>query len=75
MTPNSNAPNSEAEAAGDPVRVRIRLPGGVVKDEIGLGSLLARMFAAAGVPPCADCEKRAEALDHLVVFSKENKEK
>jgi hypothetical protein len=63
------ATDSSPSTPGEPIRLRIRLPGGVVRDEIGLGALLARMTAAAGIPPCADCEKRAAALDHLVVFS------
>lgn len=47
---------------------RIRVPGALVQEEIGLGSLIARMTSALGIPPCGGCAERAAALDHLVVF-------
>ena len=47
---------------------RIRVPGALVQEEIGLGTLIARMTSALGIPPCGGCAERAAALDHLVVF-------
>jgi hypothetical protein len=56
------------EAHDESSRLRIRVPGSHVQEEIGLGTLIARMTSALGIPPCGGCAERAAALDHLVVF-------
>lgn len=47
---------------------RIRLPGFVVGDEIGLGDVVERVTRAAGIRPCGACERRAAALNRWIVF-------
>jgi hypothetical protein len=49
---------------------RIRLPVFVRDEEIGLGDVVKRVTYAAGIRPCAGCEKRAAALSRRVVFTR-----
>jgi hypothetical protein len=49
---------------------RIRLPAFVRDEEIGLGDVVKRVTYAAGIRPCAGCEKRAAALNRRVVFTR-----
>ena len=49
---------------------RIRLPGFVRDEEIGLGDVVKRVTYAAGIRPCGGCEKRAAALNRRVVFTR-----
>jgi hypothetical protein len=49
---------------------RVRLPGFLVEDEIGLGDAIKRATYAMGLKPCGGCEKRATALNRWMVFSR-----
>ena len=49
---------------------RIRLPGFIRDEEIGLGDVVKRVTYAAGIRPCGGCEKRAAALNRRVVFTR-----
>jgi hypothetical protein len=42
---------------------RIRLPGFLIENEIGLGDFIKQATSSIGVRPCAGCEKRAAALN------------
>jgi hypothetical protein len=57
-----------AMSATEPYRVR--LPGFITDDEVGLGDLVKRATSAVGFRPCDDCRRRAEALNRKLVFSK-----
>jgi len=48
---------------------RVRLPGFIAEEEVGLGDLIKRATSAVGIKPCAGCERRAELLNRWVVFS------
>lgn len=48
---------------------RVRLPGFVSDEEIGLGDAIKRVAYALGVQPCGGCERRAAALNRWVVFT------
>lgn len=48
---------------------RIRLPGFITKEEVGLGDAIKRMTYTVGIKPCAGCERRAAALNRWFVFS------
>ena len=48
---------------------RVRLPGFINDQEIGLGDVIKRATYAIGVKPCGGCERRAKALNRLMVFS------
>jgi hypothetical protein len=51
---------------------RIRLPGFLVEEDIGLGEVTKRVAYALGVRPCGGCEKRAAALNRWIQFSPNN---
>jgi hypothetical protein len=48
---------------------RVRLPGFIQGEEIGLGDVIKRASSAMGVSPCDGCEGRAAVLNHWMVFS------
>lgn len=48
---------------------RIRLPGFVRDEDIGLGEVIKRATTSTGIRPCTGCAKRAEALNRRVVFT------
>jgi hypothetical protein len=52
---------------GPPPR-RIRVPGFLVEQEIGLGSAIKRVTDSVGVRPCGGCQRRAAQLDRRVVL-------
>jgi hypothetical protein len=49
---------------------RIRLPGFLIDEEIGLGDVIKRATYAMGLKPCSGCEKRAANLNRWAVFSR-----
>lgn len=49
---------------------RVRLPGFIVEDEIGLGDVIKRATSALGIKPCGGCQRRADRLNRWVVFSR-----
>jgi hypothetical protein len=49
---------------------QIRLPGWLVKEEVGLGDFVTRLTYRAGIQPCAGCQKRAAGLNRWVSFSR-----
>lgn len=49
---------------------RVRLPGFLVDEEIGLGDAIKRATYAMGIKPCGGCEKRAAALNRWMQFTR-----
>lgn len=48
---------------------RVRLPGFITDEEIGLGALIQRTTSYLGIQPCGGCERRAAALNRWLVFT------
>jgi len=48
---------------------RVRLPGFVSDEDIGLGDVIKRVTYAIGVKPCGGCERRAATLNRWFVFT------
>ncbi len=48
---------------------RVRLPGFLIEDEIGLGDVIKRVTSAVGIQPCGGCEQRAAALNRWMIFT------
>ena len=48
---------------------RVRLPGFIADDDVGLGDVIKRMTYAAGIKPCGGCEQRAAMFNRWLVFS------
>jgi hypothetical protein len=49
---------------------RVRLPGFISDEEIGLGEVVKRATSMVGIRPCGGCAERARRLDNWMVFSK-----
>lgn len=49
---------------------RVRLPGFLVEEEIGLGDVMKRATYAMGIKPCGGCQQRAAAMNRWMVFSR-----
>jgi hypothetical protein len=48
---------------------RVRLPGFIAGEEIGLGAVIQRTATYIGIRSCQGCARRAAALDRWMVFS------
>ena len=48
---------------------KIRLPGFVGDEEVGLGDVIKRATTTAGIQPCGGCGRRADALNRRVVVT------
>ena len=48
---------------------RVRPPGFVSDEDVGLGDVIKRATSTVGLRPCGGCERRAAALNRRFVFS------
>ena len=48
---------------------RVRLPGFIADEDIGLGDVIKRATSTVGIRPCRSCERRAAALNRWLAFS------
>ena len=48
---------------------RVRLPGFISDEEVGLGDVIKRATSAVGIRPCSGCARRAAALNRWVTFT------
>jgi hypothetical protein len=49
---------------------RVRLPGFLIDEEIGLGDAIKRATYTIGIKPCGGCEKRAAGLNRWMHLSR-----
>ncbi len=49
---------------------RVRLPGFITDEDVGLGDAIKRATYTLGIRPCSGCERRAAALNRWVVFTR-----
>jgi hypothetical protein len=56
----------------DPERrpYRVRLPGFVSDEDIGLGDVITKSTSALGIRPCGGCAERSATLNRWVVFGR-----
>ena len=60
-----------SDGTGDKLKstsFQVRVPGFLVDDDIGLGTVLKRITTRLGVKPCGGCLKRAATLDRRITF-------
>ena len=50
--------------------MRVRLPGFIQDEEVGLGDAIKRVTYAFGIKGCGGCEQRAAALNRWMVFTR-----
>ena len=60
----------DAPSQPDPSSHRVRLPGFIFDNEVGLGDVVKRATTYLGIKPCGGCEQRAAALNRWMVFTK-----
>lgn len=66
---SSTSPPAPAREATQPQH-RIRLPGFIRDEDVGLGDAIRRVTYATGIQPCGGCERRVAALNRWMVFSR-----
>jgi len=52
---------------------RVRLPGFITDEEIGLGDAIKRATTYFRMKPCGGCERRATVLNHWLAFTPRNR--
>jgi hypothetical protein len=59
-----------AERVGDRAQPhRVRLPGFISDEPVGLGDIVKRATSSLGVRPCRPCTERAQRLNRWLVFT------
>lgn len=48
---------------------RVRMPGFILDQDVGLGSIVKRVTSTFGIRPCGGCEQRAARLNRWLVFT------
>jgi hypothetical protein len=66
---NSEDATRDTEGKSKRQPYRVRLPGFVREEDIGLGDIMARATSAVGIRPCGGCARRAAALNSWLVIS------
>jgi hypothetical protein len=61
--------NAHSDKSEHPTH-RVRLPGFVTDEEIGLGDAIKRATSYFGIQPCGGCEHRAASLNRWMVFTR-----
>jgi hypothetical protein len=51
-----------------PQPYRVRLPGFIADEEVGLGEFAKRVMSTVGIKPCGGCKRRAAAFNRWMVF-------
>jgi hypothetical protein len=64
------AKDRDQKPDAEPQPRRVRLPGFVKDEEVGLGDAIKRVTYAFGLRPCGGCEQRAAALNRRLVFTR-----
>jgi len=59
-----------AQPKSQPPRHRVHLPGFLIEEDIGLGDVIKKATATAGIKPCGGCSKRAATLNNWVGFTR-----
>lgn len=67
--PASGGEKAAPEQTGH-ARVRVRLPGFVKDEGIGLGEVITRATYSVGIRPCGGCGRRAATLNRWVAFTR-----
>jgi hypothetical protein len=66
---NGSESNGSPKQSGYSPR-RVRLPGFIAGEEIGLGDVIKRATSYFGIKPCGGCERRAAILNRWMVFTR-----
>jgi hypothetical protein len=61
-------PTATKETEATPYKVR--LPGFITGEEVGLGDVVKLATYAMGIKPCSGCERRASVMNRWMVFTR-----
>ncbi len=67
-TPQESPKDTENSGETEQSLLRVRVPGFVREDDVGLGDLIKSATAAIGIKPCGGCERRQRALNRWMSF-------
>ncbi len=48
---------------------RVRMPGFIIEEDVGLGDVIKRATSSLGIQPCRGCTRRAATFNRWLVFS------
>jgi hypothetical protein len=57
-------------AEGTQGPLRMRLPGFISDEDVGLGDFIMRATSYMGIKPCGGCERRAATLNRWLLFTR-----
>jgi hypothetical protein len=66
---NDEALRSDTPREGRRTPYRVRLPGFVSEEDVGLGDAIKQATSTVGITHCGGCGRRAAALNRWMVFS------
>ena len=66
---NNKEESSRSEAKQERQPYRVRLPGFIRDEDIGLGDVIKQVTSYVGIEPCGGCDQRAAILNRWMVFS------
>jgi hypothetical protein len=66
---NNEASRSDTPREGRREPYRVRLPGFVSGEDVGLGDAIKRATSTVGLTTCGGCGRRAATLNRWMVFS------
>lgn len=66
---NDDTTAAERPDEGERPARRVRLPGFVSDEDIGLGDIVTRVTSSIGIRPCGGCAERAKRLNAWMRFS------
>jgi hypothetical protein len=61
--------NTTETKEAEPTPRKVRLPGFITGEEVGLGDVVMRVTYAMGIRPCGGCERRAATLNRWMTFT------
>lgn len=70
MAERKKASAHEAEQREERQAYRVRLPGFVRDEEVGLGDVIKRATYSVGIRPCGGCAQRAATMNRWMVFTR-----
>jgi hypothetical protein len=71
---SSDHPENERQDQTAPPPHRVRLPGFIIDEEVGLGDVIKRTTSYFGIQPCGRCNRRAATLNRWLLFTNRRSE-
>jgi hypothetical protein len=66
---NAEHPPDDPVDQDQPEPHRVRLPGFITDEDVGLGDVIKKATSIVGIRPCDSCADRAKRLNKWMVFS------